>query len=318
MPSSKLEDVQTEVEHLARISRDANEFMNGLGKLIHERLLKYNWVGFYMLEPGAQPLLDINGAFLANLTNQIAVALDNHNGVPGSVKIINSASGASEGNIEDWSGGGPFALCFSSDGSTLVAVGGRGGQPGVAKVWDARSGKITPVSWPQPKHLLMTAALSPDGRLLMTNDDCNARVWDLREKKLVFRMSKDTEELVEGVAFSPNGKMAAAVCSRFSWESDAPGLLFAWNTSDWSETKRMPVTCGARHIAFSPDSRSLAATRHDNTVSVWNTSDWSLTNEYLPMAGYIAALSYSSDGHSLAAATFEDGFSTWQSPAHKR
>ena len=249
---------------------------------------------------------------------QIAVALDNHNGAPGSVKIINAASGSSEGNIEDWSGGGPFALCFSSDGSTLVAVGGRGGQPGVAKVWDARSGKITPLAWPQPKHLLVAAALSPDGRLLMTNDDRNIRVWDLRENKSVFKMSKDAEELVLGVAFSPDGKMAAAVCSRFSWESDATGLLLAWNTSDWSELKRMPLACGARHIAFSPDGRYVAATRHDNTISVWNTSDWSLKDEYLPMGGYIAALSYSSDGQSLAVATFEDGFSTWRSPVHKR
>lgn len=247
----------------------------------------------------------------------IAVSLDDHNGTPGRVQILDPA-GTSAGSMEDWNGGAPYALCFSADGSTLVAVGGRGGQPGVAKIWEAASGKIMPVAWPQPKHLLITAALSPDGRLLMTNDDCNVRVWDLRENKSVFRMNKDAEDVVLGVAFSPDGKMAAAVSSRFSWESDAPGLLLAWNTSDWSEIKRIPLGCGARHIAFSPDSRFLAATRHDNTISVWNTSDWSSANEYLPMGGYVAAFGYASDGQSLAAATFLDGFSTWQSPAQKR
>jgi L-methionine (R)-S-oxide reductase len=76
MPSSNLEEVQREAEHLARTSRDADEFMTALVKLIHERLLKYNWVGFYLLEPGAQPPMLALGAFVGAMTPHTRIPLN--------------------------------------------------------------------------------------------------------------------------------------------------------------------------------------------------------------------------------------------------
>jgi hypothetical protein len=244
----------------------------------------------------------------------IAVALDQKNGRPGSVKIIDAITDTVKTTIGDWKDT-PFALAWSADGSTLAAVGGKSGTPGDARIWDANSGQVTAVPWPAPKHLLIAVAFSPDGRFLMTNDDANVRVWDLREKKFVFKMEKDAPELVQGVAFSPDGKQAVAVCARDSWQSDAPGLLLVWNTTDWTENKRIPLNCGAQHITFSPDGSQLAATRRDNTISVWNTTDWKQATEFLPMGGYISALTYGPDGKSIAVATFADGFSVWRQPS---
>jgi GAF domain-containing protein len=76
MPSSNLEDVQRDAEHLSKTSRDADELMKGLVKLIHERLLKYNWVGFYMLEPGAQPPMLALGAFEGAMTPHTRIPLN--------------------------------------------------------------------------------------------------------------------------------------------------------------------------------------------------------------------------------------------------
>jgi hypothetical protein len=242
----------------------------------------------------------------------IAVALDEKNQKSGTVKIVDD-NGAEKATIGEWDAA-PRALAFSADGSQLVMVGGRGFKPGIARMWDAQAGTVTPISWPTPRHLLITAALSPDGRLLMTNDDKNVRVWDLQTNKFIFQMSKDTAELVQDVAFSPDGKLAAVACSRDSWESDAPGLLIIWNTTDWSEAKRIPLDCGARYLRFSPDNRYLAAARRDNSVGLYKTSDWKFSTEFLPMSGYISGLTYAPDGKSIAIATFDDGFSTWQLP----
>jgi WD40 repeat protein len=243
----------------------------------------------------------------------IAAALDERHRKSGVVKIVDAENGAEKATIGDWDGA-PYALAFSGDGNTLVAVGGRGFKPGIARIWDAQTGSVKPVPWPTPKHLLIAAAVSPDGRLLMTNDDNNVRVWDLRDNKSVFRMTMDTPELVQGVAFSPDGKLAAAVCSADSSESDAPGLLLVWNTADWSEVKRVPLDCGAEHVAFSPDGRYIAATRRDNTIGLWTTKDWKPAIEFLPMGGYIAALTFSPDSTALGIATSEDGLSTWPLP----
>ena len=51
--ASRIEEVRDEVSKLAKASRGAPELMQAMVKLLHDRMLKYNWVGFYMLEPGA-------------------------------------------------------------------------------------------------------------------------------------------------------------------------------------------------------------------------------------------------------------------------
>ena len=68
MPTATLEDVQREVDQLNRNARNANELMRDLVKLLHEKLLKYNWVGFYMLEPGAKPPMLALGAYQGAMT----------------------------------------------------------------------------------------------------------------------------------------------------------------------------------------------------------------------------------------------------------
>ena len=45
-------------------------------KLLHERMLKYNWVGFYMLEPGAEPPMLVLGAFEGAMTPHTRIPLN--------------------------------------------------------------------------------------------------------------------------------------------------------------------------------------------------------------------------------------------------
>lgn len=48
--SSKIEDVKREIDDLAAKAHSAEQLMAGIVKCLHEHMLKYNWVGFYMLE----------------------------------------------------------------------------------------------------------------------------------------------------------------------------------------------------------------------------------------------------------------------------
>jgi len=76
MPASKVEEVRAEVERLARNARSAHDLMAQMVKLLHERLLKYNWVGFYMLEPGAQPPVLVLGPFQGAMTPHTRIPLN--------------------------------------------------------------------------------------------------------------------------------------------------------------------------------------------------------------------------------------------------
>lgn len=50
--------------------------MQAMVKLLHGRMLKYNWVGFYMLEPGAQPPMLVLDAFEGAMTPHVRIPLN--------------------------------------------------------------------------------------------------------------------------------------------------------------------------------------------------------------------------------------------------
>jgi len=74
--ASKMEEVRNEVIELAQFAPTANDLMQKMVRLLHERVLKYNWVGFYMLEPGAKPPMLVLGAFEGAMTPHTRIPLN--------------------------------------------------------------------------------------------------------------------------------------------------------------------------------------------------------------------------------------------------
>ena len=74
--STRLEEVRSEVSALAESSPTAQDLMRAMVKLLHDKMLKYNWVGFYMLEPGAKPPVLVLGAFEGAMTPHTRIPLN--------------------------------------------------------------------------------------------------------------------------------------------------------------------------------------------------------------------------------------------------
>jgi L-methionine (R)-S-oxide reductase len=74
--TDKMEEVRTDISDLAKAEPTAQDLMRKMVKLLHDRMLKYNWVGFYMLEPGAQPPMLVLGAFEGATTPHIRIPLN--------------------------------------------------------------------------------------------------------------------------------------------------------------------------------------------------------------------------------------------------
>ena len=72
----RIEEIRLELTALAQAAPSAQELMQSMVKLLHERMLKYNWVGFYMLEPGAQPPMLVLGAFEGAMTPHTRIPLN--------------------------------------------------------------------------------------------------------------------------------------------------------------------------------------------------------------------------------------------------
>ena len=73
---NRIEEVRNEVDELATSAPTAQDLMRKMVTLLHERVLKYNWVGFYMLEPGTQPPVLVLGAFEGAMTPHTRIPLN--------------------------------------------------------------------------------------------------------------------------------------------------------------------------------------------------------------------------------------------------
>ncbi len=74
--AGRIEEVRSEIDGLAESLPTAQRLMQAMVKLLHDRMLKYNWVGFYLLEPGAQPPMLVLGAFEGALTPHTRIPLN--------------------------------------------------------------------------------------------------------------------------------------------------------------------------------------------------------------------------------------------------
>ena len=74
--AARIEEVRNEVSDLAHAAVTAKEFMEQLCRLLHERMLKYNWVGFYMLEHNAQPPMLALTTFVGAMTPHTRIPLN--------------------------------------------------------------------------------------------------------------------------------------------------------------------------------------------------------------------------------------------------
>jgi L-methionine (R)-S-oxide reductase len=112
--TSKMDEVRSEVKELAGASPTAQDLMQKMVKLLHERVLKYNWVGFYMLEPGAKPPMLVLGAFEGAMTP--------HTRIPLNQGICGAAASSGQTVVVDDVSKDPRYLACSLDTKSEIVV----------------------------------------------------------------------------------------------------------------------------------------------------------------------------------------------------
>ncbi|HVI78026.1 MAG TPA: GAF domain-containing protein [Candidatus Acidoferrum sp.] len=74
--ATRIEEIRKELNDVAQSAPSAQDLMRAMVKVLHDRMLKYNWVGFYMLEPGAEPPALVLGAFEGAMTPHTRIPLN--------------------------------------------------------------------------------------------------------------------------------------------------------------------------------------------------------------------------------------------------
>lgn len=79
--TGKFEEVRKEADRINSEARTADRLMEGIARLLNKEMLKYNWVGFYMLEAGANPPMLVLGQYQGAMTVHTRISL--HQGICG-------------------------------------------------------------------------------------------------------------------------------------------------------------------------------------------------------------------------------------------
>src|ERR1700678_569283 len=77
----KIDEARVEVDRLDAKSHTADQLMEGITLVLNQHMLKYNWVGFYMLEAGANPPVLVLGHYQGAMTPPTRISL--HQGICG-------------------------------------------------------------------------------------------------------------------------------------------------------------------------------------------------------------------------------------------
>jgi WD40 repeat protein len=146
-------------------------------------------------------------------------------------------------------------LSFSADGHRALASGAS------AVVWDVASGKrVGAVPGP-----FRAAALSPDGRQLLTADDSGSRLVDVengRELRRLEAPGSRSDGPVGELAFTHDGRRGLA-CTRHAAR--------LWDLDTGREISRLAIDAAGAAIA-APDGRRVLAVSRDGDVRLWDVA----------------------------------------------
>ncbi len=210
---------------------------------------------------------------------------------------------------------GVRALAFAADGTRFYTP----GKPDEVVIWDTSTGarKVLTVKTTDKNSGLVERAaravdVSPDGRKLALGRACGVVVCDL-EGTVRYEVANAPEGPAEVDRndrltfaghyslgqFSPNGKLLAVVTS------DQPDVIQLCDADTGRCLRKLTLASRLVRLAFSPDSKRIAATERDSAIRLYDTETgdlfWAhvvkLTNTY---ENYTSAIAYSPDGKTLA------------------
>jgi WD40 repeat protein len=125
-----------------------------------------------------------------------------------------------------------------------------------------------------PSRIGHGLTFSPDGKQLATSSRGAVTIWNVADGAEV-RTYKQEMEIINAVAFSPDGKLAACCGGYFNNSSTPLGtILRVWRLDDGEVlfSRRTSIRSATRAVAFSPDGRYVAGTDlDDDGIGVW---DW--------------------------------------------
>ncbi len=179
-------------------------------------------------------------------------------------------------------------LKFSRNGALLLAGGGRGGQSGLAVVFDVRTGKRV-FEIGKEYDVVLAADISPDhGQVALGGPSKVVRVYNTADGQLQFEMKKHTE-WVTAMEFSPDGVLLAT--------GDRNNGLVVWEAQTGREFFDLRGhTAAITDITWRLDSNVVASSAEDGTIKLWEMENGGAIRSWAAHGGGVASARFARDG----------------------
>ena len=179
-------------------------------------------------------------------------------------------------------------LKFSRNGSLLLAGGGRGGQSGLAVVWDVKTGKRV-FEIGKEYDAVLTADISPDhGSVALGGPSKIVRVYSTADGQLQFEMKKHTE-WITAMEYSPDGVLLAT--------GDRNNGLIVWEAATGREYFDLRGHTGAiTDISWRLDSNVVASASEDTTIRLWEMENGNPIKSWGAHGPGVASVRFAKDG----------------------
>jgi Planctomycete cytochrome C/WD domain, G-beta repeat len=186
-----------------------------------------------------------------------------------------------------------YTLKFSRNGALLLAGGGRGGQSGLAVVWDVKTGKRA-FEIGKEYDVVLAADISPDhGLVALGGPSKIVRVYNTADGQLQYELKKHTE-WITAVEFSPDGVLLAT--------GDRNNGLVVWEAQTSREFFDLRGHTGAiTDVSWRPDSNVLASCSEDGTVKLWEMENGNQIKNWGAHGGGTASVRFAKDGRLVTA-----------------
>jgi WD40 repeat protein len=195
---------------------------------------------------------------------------------------------------------------FSPNGKFIVTA----GKDGIARIWEAATGKNIRKLYDKNADELTSALFSPDGWYILTTSKSGfAQIWEAATGKKLHRLSEDFSWVNSG-AFSPDGKFVVT--------ASIDDTVRIWKTTTGQVVRQFDLPDFVNSVTFSSDVKFVLTIDSDNTARIWDIATGKEVCKFELDAATGASGAFSPDGKLVAIVTWDPFLSIWEAASGKR